>query len=104
MANEKKVKEKVKKILKKLDCYYCMPATGGYGASGVPDIIGCFKGRFLAIECKSDGNKPTELQKKHLSDISKAKGQALVIDETNIDMLESYILKSIYQFTREDKK
>ena len=39
MANEKKVKEKVKKILKKLDCYYCMPATGGYGASGVPDIL-----------------------------------------------------------------
>ena len=34
----------------------------------------------------------------------KAKGQALVIDETNIDMLESYIKKSIYQFTRENKK
>ncbi len=95
MANEKKVKEGVKKILKKLGCYYCMPATGGYGASGVPDILVCYRGRFIGIECKSDGNKPTALQKKHLNDITHAKGQSLVIDETNINMLESFIIKNI---------
>lgn len=94
MANEKKVKEKVKKILKKLDCYYCMPATGGYGASGVPDILACYRGRFIGIECKSGGNRPTALQEKHLNDISHAKGQSLVIDESNIDMLELFITKN----------
>lgn len=46
MTPEKKVKEKVKKILNKLDCYYCMPSTGGYGSSGVPDIIACYQGTF----------------------------------------------------------
>jgi hypothetical protein len=94
VANEKKVKEKVKKILKKLDCYYCMPATGGYGASGVPDILACYRGRFIGIECKSGGNRPTALQEKHLNDISHAKGQSLVIDESNIDMLELFITKN----------
>ncbi len=91
MTPEKKVKEKVKKVLKKLNCYYCMPSTGGYGASGVPDIIACYKGKFIGIECKANGNKPTALQQKHLVDISHAKGQALVIDESNIDMLECFI-------------
>ena len=91
MTPEKKVKEKVKKILNKLNCYYCMPATGGYGASGVPDIIACYKGRFIGIETKANGNKPTALQQKHLRDISVSGGQSLVIDETNIDMLELYI-------------
>ena len=91
MANEKKVKEKVKKILKKLDCYYCMPATGGYGASGVPDILACYQGRFIGIECKANGNKPTALQQKHLREISMQLGTALIIDETNVDMLESYV-------------
>ena len=91
MTPEKKVKTKVKKILDKLDCYHCTPATGGYGASGVPDIIACYKGKFIGIECKANGNKPTALQQKHLRDISISGGISLVIDETNIDMLEFYI-------------
>ncbi len=91
MTPEKKVKTKVKKILDKLNCYHCMPTTGGYGASGVPDIIACYKGKFVGIECKANGNKPTALQQKHLRDISISGGISLVIDETNIDMLEFYI-------------
>ena len=88
---EKKVKEKVKKILKKINAYHCMPSTGGYGASGVPDILVCYKGRFIGIETKANGNRPTALQFKHLEDIQKSGGISLVIDETNIDMLECYI-------------
>jgi len=91
MTPEKKVKTKVKKILDKLNCYHCMPTTGGYGASGVPDIIACWRGKFVGIECKANGNKPTALQQKHLRDISISGGISLVIDETNIDMLEFYI-------------
>jgi hypothetical protein len=51
---EKKVKLKVRAILDwDKDIYYFTPMTGGYGRSGVPDIVGCYKGRFFAIECKS---------------------------------------------------
>ena len=71
-----------------------MPATGGYGASGVPDILACYRGRFIGIECKSGNNRPTALQEKHLNNISEAKGQSLVIDESNIDMLELFITKN----------
>lgn len=91
MTPEKKVKEKVKKILKELSCYYCMPSTGGYGSSGVPDIIACYQGRFIGIECKANGNKPTDLQQKNLIDILNSLGQSLVIDENNIDMLKLFI-------------
>ena len=39
---EKKVKQKVVEQLKEIpDAYYFFPATGGYGRSGVPDIIVC---------------------------------------------------------------
>ena len=50
---EKKVKDKVVGILKEEDVYYFFPATHGYGRSGVPDIVACVNGLFLAIECKS---------------------------------------------------
>jgi len=91
LTPEKKVKTKVKRILDKLGAYHCSPATGGYGASGVPDIIACWQGKFFGIECKANGNTPTTLQQKHLRDISIAKGKALLIDETNVDMLECLI-------------
>ena len=91
MTPEKKVKTKVKSILDKLGAYHCMPATGGYGANGVPDIIACYKGLFVGIECKANGGRPTALQRKHLKDIQTAKGFSIIIDEHNIDMLESLL-------------
>jgi len=91
LTPEKKVKIKVKSILDKLGAYHCMPATGGYGANGVPDIIACYKGLFVGIECKANGGRPTALQKKHLKDIKTSKGFSIIIDEHNIDMLESLL-------------
>ena len=68
-----------------------MPSTNGYGSSGVPDIIASYRGKFIGIECKANGNKPTALQEKNLIDIKNSLGQSLVIDEKNVDMLELFI-------------
>lgn len=59
----------------------------GYGRSGVPDIIACYKGRFLAIECKSGKNTPTLLQLRNIDDIKRNQGLAIVINEGNIESL-----------------
>jgi len=63
--------------------------TGGYGFSGVPDIVGCYKGIFFGIECKAGSNKPTALQDKNLTDIRNQKGIAVVINENNIDSVRN---------------
>jgi Holliday junction resolvase len=86
---EKKVKRKVVEVLKQFGAYYFYPVTGGFGASGVPDIVGCYKGRFLGIEVKADmkKNKPTALQQKNLREIDAHGGVALVIDANNLDHL-----------------
>lgn len=85
MTPEAKVKKKVVELLKAVGAYYFYPVTGGFGASGVPDIIVCHKGRFIAIECKAGTNKPTKLQQKNLKDIAANGGVALVVNELNID-------------------
>jgi Holliday junction resolvase len=82
---ESKVKKKVVALLKAAGAYYFYPVTGGFGASGVPDIIVCHKGRFIAIECKAGTNKPTKLQQKNIADIIANGGVALVVNEINID-------------------
>jgi len=84
MTPEAKVKKKVVDVLKKGGAYYFFPATGGYGRSGVPDIVGCYRGVFFAIECKAGTNKPTALQKAEMNKIREANGQVLVVNEDNI--------------------
>lgn len=70
--------------LKALGAYYFYPVTGGYGGSGVPDIVGCYDGGFFGIECKAGNNKPTKLQEKNLHDIELAGGLALVVNDKNM--------------------
>jgi hypothetical protein len=88
---EKKVKDKVVKLLKEKGVYYFFPATHGYGRSGVPDIICCYKGVFLAIECKAGSNKTTALQDKEIDAIRVAGGIAFVVNENTTGYVSSYI-------------
>lgn len=93
MTPEAKVKKKVTEILKAHGAYYFYPVTGGYGASGVPDIIGCIKGRFFGIECKAGRGTTTALQEKNLQQIRDTGGEALVINEQNISEVQTLMNK-----------
>lgn len=90
---EKKVKDKVVNILKEEGVYYFFPGTHGYGRSGVPDIICCVNGAFLAIECKAGKNKITELQAREIQSIRRANGHAVVVNEENWDMVRPLLRK-----------
>ena len=84
---EKKVKAQVVEVLKAHGVYYFFPATYGMGRSGVPDIICCYKGRFLAIECKAGAGKTTALQDRELAAIKAAGGVQMVVNEKNLGEL-----------------
>jgi len=81
---ERKVKAKVEAALKAAKAYYFSPATHGYGRSGVPDIIACLGGRFIAFECKAGKGTTTALQERELRRIVEAGGVALVVSEENV--------------------
>ena len=84
MTPEAKVKKQVKKILDDLGAYHFSPLTSGYGRSGVPDIIVCYKGKFIGIECKAGKGKLTALQERNIKQIKANQGLAYVINEGNI--------------------
>ena len=88
---EGKVKDKVVGILKDEGVYYFFPATHGYGRSGVPDIIACVNGHFMAIECKAGTNKPTALQVREIERIRQANGVAAVANEENWEMVRGLV-------------
>jgi hypothetical protein len=92
MTPESKVKVKVRKVLKELNAYYVMPVTAGFGNSGAPDYIVCYRGKFFGIECKANGNIPTALQYKNLKEIQDCGGISLIVDETNVDQLHEVLI------------
>ena len=93
MTPEKKVKTKVVAILKEFGAYYFYPVTGGYGASGVPDIVGCYMGKFFAIECKAGKGKTTALQEKNIAQIITQGGLAIVVNEGNIPDVDKLMIE-----------
>jgi hypothetical protein len=93
MANtpETKVKRKVTVILNKYNAYFFYPPSNGFGRAGIPDIIACYCGQFIAIECKAGKNITTALQRRELGAIEDAGGYALVINESNIEQVTAVL-------------
>ena len=84
MTPEKKVKNAVVALLKRHNAYYFYPIAGGFGSAGIPDIIACYMGRFVAIECKAGKGKTTALQDRNIAQIRDAGGFAIVVNEENL--------------------
>jgi Holliday junction resolvase len=91
LTPEAKVKARVKKILDEMGIYHFSPVQNGMGRAGIPDIIGCYAGRFVAFECKAGKGKTTALQDRELENIRKAKGLAFVINEENVEQIKELL-------------
>ena len=92
---ENKVKADVRKLLDEFDIYHFMPAANGFGRAGIPDIIGCVDGRFIAIECKAGKGKTTALQERELEWIAETGGFTFVAREDNLDELRQRLLEKL---------
>jgi len=70
-------KDEICKYLDSINAWYFKPYMAGFGKAGVPDIVACLNGAFIAIEVKREGKKPTPLQERRMDEIRKARGIAL---------------------------
>jgi Holliday junction resolvase len=64
------------KYLDSIGAWYFKPYMAGFGKSGVPDIIGCWRGRFFSIEVKREGKKPTKIQEDRIAEVESVGGKA----------------------------
>lgn len=80
MAAEKDFENKIKAFLNTLpNTWYFKYWAGPYSKAGIPDIICCSNGCFVAIEVKAPNGKPTELQKRNIELIQESGGQAYIL-------------------------
>jgi Holliday junction resolvase len=74
---ESKIQSRILKGLKEAGIYaHKNIATN---RSGIPDIIACVDGAYVALEVKSPGGKPTELQLYNIEQIRKSGGIAEIV-------------------------
>lgn len=82
MTPEGKVKAMIKRRIEEIfgtSAYRFCPVQNGMGAPAL-DFYYCINGRFVAIEAKAPGKKPTLRQHQTICDIKGAGGLAFVVD------------------------
>lgn len=91
MANEKNFENRIKKYLEKQNCWYIKFFANAFTKSGIPDILSCINGRFVAIEVKQETGVVSELQEFHLQDINKKGGIAILAYPSGFEELKDII-------------
>ena len=77
---ERDIVAAILRLLKKTpECFAWKEHGGMYGTAGIPDIIACIGGRFVAFEVKTPTGQLTKLQEITIQKIKDAKGQAFKV-------------------------
>lgn len=102
MGPEKTFENKVKKYIEDLGGWEVKFFANKMTKEGIPDILSCINGYFVAIETKAQNGKPTDLQIYHCEKIRKANGFAFILYPSGFNDFKKFVegLKSD-TFTRD---
>lgn len=82
MSREKSTVHRCQAIAKKFGAWQMKTQSGAYGGrAGLPDLILCYRGLFIGVECKKRGERPSEIQLREHELIRRAGGICIVVEE-----------------------
>jgi hypothetical protein len=90
-AAEKSYENKIKRYLTEQGAWHVKFFANAYTQKGIPDILACVNGYFLAIEVKAPNGKPSELQKHHVEKINESHGCACIVYPKDFEFLKKII-------------
>ena len=91
MAAEKNFENRIKKFLEDEGCWFVKFFANAYTKSGIPDILCCCNGYFVAVEVKAPNGKPSELQKRNINEINWSSGLGIVLYPDQFDEFKRLI-------------
>lgn len=92
MAAEKNFENRIKQFLKDEGAWLIKYWAGAmFTKDGVPDILACVNGYFVAIEVKAPKGEPSELQIYNINKINKAGGFAVILYPKDFDLFKEMI-------------
>ena len=85
---EKDITASILRYLKTLPSCFCWKQSGGlYGTAGLPDVICCINGMFVAFEVKTNTGRLSKLQAVTMKRIREAGGRAFKV--TSVDEVKA---------------
>lgn len=94
MGQEKEFENQIKKFLSSLPkCWFYKNWSGPYSKLGIPDIIACINGNFVALEVKAENGRASELQKRNIRLINECKGQAYIVYPKDFEELKERLIE-----------
>lgn len=91
MAAEKNFENRLKKFLEDEGCWFVKFFANAYTKSGIPDLLVCCNGYFVAVEVKAPNGKPSELQKRNIRKINESNGIGVVLYPDQFDFFKHLI-------------
>lgn len=74
--SERAIVDAIRRLLQKRGVWFVK--TTGVSVAGIPDLLCCHRGFFIAIEVKQPGRKPPPAQQHQLDSIARTHGLAIV--------------------------
>lgn len=74
MTSHAKLRKEITDWLKEIGAWYVCTNSQGYGRKGIPDILCCIRGKFVAIEVKIAPDKASPWQMRELHAVIEAGG------------------------------
>ena len=79
----------------KTEGWWAMIHGSQFGQAGAPDFIGCYRGIFVAIECKNPKGKLTALQKLARDRIKEAGGYWILAQGPTVHEVVNAVISTI---------
>ncbi len=92
MGQEKQFENKVKRYLEKSGAWFVKYWAGSpFTKVGIPDLVCCINGYFVAIELKSENGHVSEIQKYQINRIRESNGIAIVLYPNQFEMFKKFV-------------
>ena len=91
MAEEKNLENRAKKFIELYGGWQVKYFANGFTKTGIPDVLACVNGRFVAVEVKSSAGRPSALQIHHLKQIDESGGYSILLYPETYELFKDFI-------------
>lgn len=95
MAEEKNFEKRIRNYIKSVGGWSVKYFANAYTPRGVPDLLCCVNGMFIAIEVKATNGKPSKLQEITIEQIKNAGGYGVILYPQNFDDFKRWVQNEI---------
>lgn len=91
MGPEKTFENKVKAFIEQEGGWQVKFFANRMTKEGIPDLLTCIDGHFVAIEVKAQNGKPSELQKRTCKEIRESNGFAFILYPSGFNYFKMFV-------------